>query len=449
MGFELNMAKKPFKPSHVELRYRTYFALLYVPKDVRHIIKKAKFYKSTETDNLKQAEAIAAVWVINWKSQIEKARSIIQANSANADINSAIKLYEEELSNDNPLLVKEIMEEEEIRIRREQGERPADIFKSLASGKQRYLKNIEPEWLKNETAKGLKEKTIHQMQSDVELLYQPFPTANLLTHKNIETFLTALGTHHQLSASSIKRIVGSCRNFYIFLKAIKEVPDDLPNPFVVPSNFRISNKPNSRAKFKSEPWQPLDPEDVVYLYGCALMKNDIQLSNLILIGAHTGARIEEICSLQCKNVDLINHSIKITDSKTEAGKRLIPIHSDIRPVVEHLVAESKDGYLISGLSENKYKDRSNAVGKRFGRLKTAEGFGKHHVFHSIRKTLVTMLENKGVGENVAADIVGHEKPRITYGLYSGGTTLDVMREALERISYEFPDLDVPPSLEPV
>jgi hypothetical protein len=60
-----------------------------------------------------------------------------------------------------------------------------------------------------------------------------------------------------------------------------------------------------------------------------------------------------------------------------------------------------------------------------------------------------MLENKGVGENVAADIVGHEKPRITYGLYSGGTTLDVMREALERISYEFPDLDSPPSLEPV
>jgi hypothetical protein len=43
-----------------------------------------------------------------------------------------------------------------------------------------------------------------------------------------------------------------------------------------------------------------------------------------------------------------------------------------------------------------------------------------------------MLENKGVGENVAADIVGHEKPRITYGLYSGGTTLDVMREALEQ-----------------
>lgn len=42
------------------------------------------------------------------------------------------------------------------------------------------------------------------------------------------------------------------------------------------------------------------------------------------------------------------------------------------------------------------------------------------MFHSIRKTVITMLENAGVSENVAADIVGHEKPRIAYGPYSGG-----------------------------
>jgi len=125
------MAPKSFKPSHVELRYNTYFAVLYVPADVRHIIKKVKFYKSTKTGNLKQAEAIAAVWVINWKNQIDKARSIVQSNAADKDINSAVKLYEEYLSNDNPMLVKEIMEEEEFRLRREQGERTADIFKDL------------------------------------------------------------------------------------------------------------------------------------------------------------------------------------------------------------------------------------------------------------------------------------------------------------------------------
>jgi len=51
------------------------------------------------------------------------------------------------------------------------------------------------------------------------------------------------------------------------------------------------------------------------------------------------------------------------------------------------------------------------------------------------KTVATLLENAGVPENVAADIIGHDKPTMTYGLYSGGASLEVKREALERIDY--------------
>ena len=55
------MATKSFKASYVELRHKTYFAILYVPKDVRHIIGKLKFYKSTQTGIREEAEAIASV----------------------------------------------------------------------------------------------------------------------------------------------------------------------------------------------------------------------------------------------------------------------------------------------------------------------------------------------------------------------------------------------------
>jgi len=57
---------------------------------------------------------------------------------------------------------------------------------------------------------------------------------------------------------------------------------------------------------------------------------------------------------------------------------------------------SQDGYLLSGLTFNKYGDRSNAIGKRFGRLKQSLGFSEKKVFHSIRKTVVTLLEDAGV-----------------------------------------------------
>jgi integrase len=96
---------------------------------------------------------------------------------------------------------------------------------------------------------------------------------------------------------------------------------------------------------------------------------------------------------------------------------------------------SKDGYVLSASVPNKYKDRGSAIGKRFGRLKTLMGFGEAHVFHSIRKTVATMLENAGVVENVAADIIGHDKPTMTYGLYSGGNSLKVKQAAIEELRY--------------
>ena len=441
------MATKSFKASYVELRHKTYFAILYVPKDVRHIIGKLKFYKSTQTGIREEAEAIASVWVINWKRLIKVARLRVKKNSANTDSVSAITEVEKQFFADNPLSIKKILEKNYDTISQNIIQNQISIIQSneneFKTTQRRKLKDIESEWLGNEKSKGLKEKTTDQMKRDVGLLYDVFPTANLLTHKNIEAFLTSLGINGKRSASSITRITDSCRNFYRYLKKVKEVQADLTNPFVVPEDYRISSKPNSRAKFKSEPWHPFDPEDIVYLYGCAIDLNDIQLSNSILIASYTGMRIEEISSLKCENVNLNKFVFKIIASKTAAGIRTIPIHSKIKSLVNKLLLMSSDGYVISGLSISKYGHRSSALSKRFGRLKSAEGYGSQHVFHSIRKTFVTLLENAGISENVTADIVGHEKPRITYGLYSGGTALKLMRESIEKISYEFPDLDTP------
>ena len=72
---------------------------------------------------------------------------------------------------------------------------------------------------------------------------------------------------------------------------------------------------------------------------------------------------------------------------------------------------------------------------RFGRLKTKLGYDKRFVFHSIRKTVVTILENAGAAEGVVADIVGHKKNTMTYGLYSGGASLETKRAAIEKLSY--------------
>ena len=52
-----------------------------------------------------------------------------------------------------------------------------------------------------------------------------------------------------------------------------------------------------------------------------------------------------------------------------------------------------------------------------------------------KQYVLGMLFYRYISENLAADIVGHEKPRITYGLYSGGASLETKAEALGRVSY--------------
>lgn len=100
-----------------------------------------------------------------------------------------------------------------------------------------------------------------------------------------------------------------------------------------------------------------------------------------------------------------------------------------------LLDESKGGYVLSGLSKDRYGARGNGIGKRFAYLKKAKGFDDRCVFHPIRKTVVTILENAGVAENVVADTVGHEKATVTFGLYSGGTSLAVKTKALANLVY--------------
>jgi hypothetical protein len=67
------------------------------------------------------------------------------------------------------------------------------------------------------------------------------------------------------------------------------------------------------------------------------------------------------------------------------GRGTIPIHNEIKQVIARLIDTATGQYLISGLSFNKYGDRSNAIGKRFGRLKTRLEYGPDYGFHSIRE----------------------------------------------------------------
>ena len=416
---------------NIEQRGNTWYATLHVPEDVRHKIGKAKLFQSLKTTDKREAEKRRDAIIAQWKARIAAARG-----RSDPFLEAALMWRKEYSENEHPIVVQEFIEEEAKKVAERRGSEAGKTFYALATGIQTPMDTFFTEWASHLTQAP---KTIDQMKKDVRRMIDKFVSVEAVTKSAVIEWVKELmketPTRQGYSYSSLDRMFKFCRNFWRYLQEIEKA-DPEKQPFVLPSFAKKSNGSKPKG---TDGWEPFEPSEVITLLDAATEKEDHELADLIRLGMYSGARIEELCAL--KVTDCTEEVLKITDSKTEAGLRRVPVHSALVEVVTRLKETSKDGYLLSGLTFNKYGDRSNAIGKRFGRLKKFLGFPEKKVFHSIRKTVVTMLENAGVSENLTADIVGHEKPRITYGLYSGGATLPVMKEALERIRYPATDKD--------
>lgn len=417
---------------NLELIGRIWYATLLVPKDVREALGRVRYRQSLGTSSRKEATRLAAPLIGQWEAQIKQARG-----STDAVTHEALrwkKALSQAPDEDTRESWEHALTDKLEGIEEAHGFPAAKEFSDLAAGITTPSSQYFDAW-KDQIK--LEAKTKDQMVKDVSLLVAKFQALEGISKNSVRHWLDGLsakGSGH----SSLKRILSSCRNYWKYLQRYDAVSrDSAPFASVLEAAPKRGGKKVTNF--------PYDPADVVKLWEAARKKPirgvkgslvDTQLADLIKVGAYTGARIEELCSLKVAKVT--GNSLKIEDAKTLAGWREVPIHSAIAPLVDDLKKASKDGYLFSCLTFNKYGDRSNAIGKRFGRLKTALGFPSTHTFHSFRSTVSTLLENAEVPEGVAADIIGHDKDTMTYGLYSGGASLETKRAALEKVRYPFP-----------
>jgi len=275
-------------------------------------------------------------------------------------------------------------------------------------------------------------KTLDDGRLAVAKFAKDFTTMGKVGRRNVKRWFD--NQKSKYSDKRLKTYKGHLQAYWTFLKEglEKAVVDEDLEPF---REIKFKTRKNGSTS-SSNGWEPFPNlgADIVLLFKEAKQSADHQLADLILLDMYSGMRIEEVCSLKAEDVK--NDVLFVSASKTEAGIRWIPIHSQLQQPIERMIQTSKDGYLISNLiSNNKYAKRSDAIGKRFGRLKRRLGYGPKHVFHSIRETVVTMLEQAGIEEGVTADIVGHKKQTITYGVYSGGTSTSQRKIAIEKLIY--------------
>ena len=103
-------------------------------------------------------------------------------------------------------------------------------------------------------------------------------------------------------------------------------------------------------------------DEIKFLYSKA---DDEIMATHLLILIYTGMRINEYLSLELKDYDVKEFTIR-TGSKTEAGKnRLIPIHSKIRSLLYKVLneEENKISYAIFRNQFTKYLKKYDELGE--------------------------------------------------------------------------------------
>lgn len=203
---------------------------------------------------------------------------------------------------------------------------------------------------------------------------------------------------------------------------------------------------------KSEINKPyLDEKDITILtineqrkYEKVLKKSTSYVALGTIIALYTGLRIGEICALHWKDIDLkngllyVNHTVSrvpstdgihktkliLTTPKTKASKRVVPIPSSLKIVLDSI--ENKSGFVVS-----------NTI--TFIDTRTFEYRFKNFLidndlliinFHALRHTFATRCLQYGMDVKTLSEILGHASATTTLNTYTH-TSLDVKRKQLE------------------
>ena len=444
---------------HLDMQKGVYYAQLKVPKDAQQFIGKTAFHKTLKTRDKLKAQQRAIPLVQQWKTEIKIARlpPVERLTKQFEAQRTSIKLLEQELEKPSlpqakyveltelKSLIENIIEEgilaaqgvsDSQELSTEQLIESQSTF-MLATGQTTPFVEHLDAYLEDSQ---VEQKTKQMKRTQIMDYAAMAPLISDATHDTVRMFIRALSKDRGLANKTIKLHLSSLAVYFEYLRVeFSAVSQDRINPFKGQKLPEVNRKTAAKIKrmaFTVEDIQKLEAE----LRNKALSNNaddqDRALFDVFTFAIYTGARREEIGQLTVDSVK--NDVVIIADAKSSAGNRSVPLHSKLKPLVARLTIGAKGSdYLFRKLTAAQYGHRTDAIGKRFGRTKTALGYDGRYVFHSLRKTVATRLEQAGVLENVASDILGHEKAAtLSYGLYSSGTSIEQMRSAVETISYQ-------------
>ena len=93
--------------------------------------------------------------------------------------------------------------------------------------------------------------------------------------------------------------------------------------------------------------------------------------------------------------------------------------------------------MIKGIKRGGYDNkRSWNFQKKLGRLRKKIGIPEGVVFHTLRNTFATQMENLDIPKNHISQLMGHADSNMALDLYSKGPKIELLAESIKKLTYE-------------
>ena len=377
-----------------------------IPEDVRDKFGKRRVRKTTGTDSQKKATRIANRWADELWTEIEKARSpdwdYHNIKAGVLDL-KAKGLSPEELDH---VALEMFSEEPEKYDAYERATNKTVILKDHLEG---YL-----DWCE---AKGNSAKTLDTKKVLLGQFCSRFERLESVTEYEVRRW------------TSERDVKGSTQ------KLMKAFSRDL---------FKYLGQEVLYKKLDASVLEGLQTKAIDSKHKEIVSGEDFQLAlketshkDGLMLLAHTGRRSVAIANLTCDDV-VTTDGVKCFRIRIDKGRRpethkpqLIPIHSKLSDIVDRLVRDSEDGYLLPLKGETP-EARSSALQKQIG----ASGRVTSHQF---RTSVITMLHNSpdGLPEKAIYSVVGHSLGKDEhFRSYMKGLKPSVLVPAVEAIDWD-------------
>lgn len=440
---------------YLRLHRRQWHVVLAVPRPLQAALGRTQFKTSLHTDSLSKARRLRWPVVERMRREIARAEAVRAASSKDPLVADALEwraLRPEIVGEADPdeaqAVYKELIREEAMELAKAEGKagakpknsKRARRFLDFALGTATPLMLYRDQWL-NEM--DVIPRTRQERRTTLSMLETWAGENDLgalqdITRKAAGDFLAQRLIGAGLAHKSIRKRLSDLAVHWSWLASRGHLGDEPP-----PNPWRGHEIPAPRKGARGSKRPFTDDEVARLLYDGS---PDEVLRDYMWIAALSGMRIAEIAGLTVG--DCADGMFNVSDSKTEAGVRQVPIHSSLkrmiarrvkgRPLEAHLV---DDNVGVKARKRGETWDPSMPVSKRFGRYRQTVGVHDRAPgqrasavdFHSFRRWFATKAEQAGVPESTTASVMGHERQGMTHGLYSGGPSRDQLRKCVEAV----------------